>query len=81
MYNIYMIDSLYLTSVKPLPIKTFGEAVQEICVKTEPKPLFCELPGELKLKFSYQGTTATTYTTTSSLASGTAFGTTTTTTL
>jgi len=69
----------YFILEKSLTQKALGEVVQEICLKTEPKPLFCELPDDLKLRFSYGGTTPT-YTTTSSLASGSIMGTSATTT-
>ena len=68
-----MISDLYFVSAKPIPPRTLGETVQEICIKTEPKPLYCELPDDLKLKSSV-GTTQT-YTYTSSMISLSSLGT------
>lgn len=65
-------DSTYIISPKPVPQKPLVEIVQEICEQIEPKPLFCELPEELRFKsFSNSGSVQTyTITTTSSGASG-----------
>lgn len=75
-----MINDLYFILARPLISKTIVETIQEICIKTEPKPFFCESPDDLKLRFSNEGTILT-YTTTSSSASGSAMRITTTTTL
>lgn len=76
------IGDLYITIPKEVPKKPLVVVVEEICIKTEPKPLFCEIPEDLKLKpFSNSGTVQT-YTITSSMASGASgYGTSTTTTI
>lgn len=79
-YNIRVIGDLYFTSAKPMPPKTLGESVQEICIKTEPKPLYCELPDDLKLKSITASGTTQAYTYTSSMVSLSSLGTTSTTT-
>ena len=61
--------SAYTLYSEQVPQKSFIQTVQEICIETEPKPLFCELPDDLKIKSaSYSGTTQT-YTITSSMIS------------
>lgn len=76
-----IIEEIYITTPKISLQKPLIEAVEEICIDTVPKPLFCELPEDLRLKsFSYSGS-AQTYTVTSSMISGASgYGTTTTTT-
>ncbi len=71
-----MIDQFYISLEKPLPPKTLGEIVNEICIKEEPKPIFCEIPDDLFRKFSYQTSTGPSNATLSSLAPGPAIGTT-----
>ena len=53
-----MITDLYIIQAKPAPQQTLTEAVREICIKTEPKPLFCEIPDDLKIKTYYNFGTA-----------------------
>lgn len=75
-----MIGDLYFDPTKTMPPKMLAESFQEICFKTEPKPIFCEIPEDLKLKpLSASGTTQT-YTYTSSMVSLPSLGTTSTTT-
>lgn len=60
-----MINEVYITTSNKIPHKPFVQMVQEVCVKTDPKPLFCEFPEDLKLKSISNSGTAQTYTYTS----------------
>ena len=74
-------NGVYITSLKTIPQKPLIEAVQEVCQETEPKPIFCEIPEDLKLKSSDNTGTVQTFTITSSVNSGASgYGTSTTTT-
>lgn len=76
-----LIDGVYITIPKIAPQKPLIEVVQELCKETEPKPIFCEIPEDLKLKSSNNSGTAQTFTITSSMTSGASgYGTSTTTT-
>jgi hypothetical protein len=75
-----LIQGLYITAPKSTEMKPLIEVVHEFCEENEPKPLYCELPDELKLKTVDASGTAQTYTYTNSLATTPAFGTSTTTT-
>lgn len=72
-------DPTYIASLNPIPQKPLVEVVQTVCEKIEPKPIFCELPEELRFKpIDNSGTVQTHTITSSSGASG--YGTSTTTT-
>lgn len=75
-----MIDEIYITNQSKIPQKSFIETVQEVCINTEPKPLFCEFPEDLKFKSSSDSGTVQTYTYTSLASPSVGFGTSTTTT-
>lgn len=69
----------YINPSKISPQKPFIEVVQKLCEGAEPKPIYCELPDELKLRSMEASGTVQTYTyTTSTMASGTSTSTTTT---
>lgn len=76
-----IIDGVYITAPKIVPQKPLIEVVQELCKETEPEPIFCEIPEDLKLKSSNNSGTTQTFTITSSITSGASgYGTSTTTT-
>lgn len=74
-----IIDPTYITAPNPVTKKPLSEVVQQVCEKIDPKPIFCELPEELRFKpFDNSGSIQTYTITSSSGASG--YGTSTTTT-
>lgn len=73
-----MIDKISITIPETVSQKPMIEIVRSICEKIEPKPLFCELPDELRLRAVASSGTVQTYTTTSS-SGASEFGTSTTT--
>ena len=74
-----ILEEAYIISPKIAPQKPLIEAVQELCEETEPKPIYCELPDELKLRSIETSGTVQIYTyTTSTMVSGTSTSTTTT---
>lgn len=73
-----MITDLYLSQSKPIEPPSFIEKTHiEICVKPDPKPIYCESPDELGRR-SYISLGTTTYTITNSQGPGTTTSTTTT---
>ena len=72
-------DDVYITAPKIVLQKPLVEIVQELCKETEPKPIFCEIPEDLKLKTPNSGTQTSTITSSiNSVASGYGASTTTT---
>lgn len=73
-----MITNAFFVNAPKSPIRqnSLAAIVEEIC-KNDPKPLFCELPDDLKLKsISYSGTLTYSYNSlaTTTTISGTATG-------
>lgn len=64
-----MINGAYIATPTRILQKPFVQAVQEVCIKSDPKPLFCQLPSGLKIKPIFNSGTVQSYTYTSSLAS------------
>lgn len=56
-----MLDQLYISIYRSTSSKTLGEIVNGICIKEDPKPLFCELPDDLKLRSASSTGTAPHY--------------------
>ena len=76
-----IINGVYITSPELIPQKPLIEVVQEFCQEIEPKPIYCEIPEDLKLKSSNNsGTTQTITVTTSMTSPASGYGTLTTTT-
>lgn len=76
-----MINGIYITAQTKILQKPFVQMVQEVCIKTDPKPLFCGFPEDLKVRSISASGTGQTYTYTSSFGSlPTVYGTSTTTT-
>lgn len=74
-------DGVYINSSKIVPQKPLIEVVQEFCQEIEPKPIFCEIPEDLKLRPSNNSGTTQTFTVATSMTSGASgYGTSTTTT-
>lgn len=67
-----ILSEAYITVLKIIPKKSFIEMVQQVCEETESKPLYCELPDDLKLK-SISGSVQT-YTYTNSLVTVSGMG-------
>lgn len=61
-------EEAYITVYKIVPQKPLVEVIQELCEKAEPKPLYCELPDDLRLRSMVASGTVQTYTYTNSLA-------------
>lgn len=74
-----MINNIYFYRTMPLHQSSLAEVFEEICLKSEPKPLFCEIPEDLKTRTNSSYGTAQTYTYTSSMVSFSSISTTTTT--
>lgn len=75
-----ILEEAYFTIPKVTSQKPLAEVVVEMCEETDPKPLYCEIPEDLKLKSMTLSGTAQTYTYTTFLptVSGTTTSTTTT---
>lgn len=74
-----ILPEVYITLPKPPPQKSPIEIARSFCIENEPKPLYCELPEDLKFRFTDNSGTTQTYTSTSSMIlSGTLTSTTTT---
>lgn len=75
-----IIMDTYINSPTKVCNKPIFEVIQEVCL-TDPKPIYCELPGELKLKSVSSSGTVQTYTYSASIMSNASeFGTSSTTT-
>ncbi len=74
-----IIDEININAPKIVSQKPLIEMVQELCEETEPKPVYCELPDELRLRPMEASGTVQAYTyTTSVMSSGASISTTTT---
>lgn len=79
-YSNLMIDQILISAPKIVQQKPLIAVVQEVCEETDPKPLFCEIPEDLRLKPITNSGTVQTYTITSSSTASGYVGTSTTTT-
>lgn len=70
-----IVTDIYINSPTMACNKPFFEVIREICL-TDPKPIFCEIPDDLKLKFVSSFGTAQTYTYSASfMSNASGFGT------